>query len=265
MSQPLDIGTLSTVDLVDSAIRQIYGPIFPATGVLHVTSVWRRDPSTHLTIRIGRDAPRCAVDQFALNWARARADAIITTGRILRQEPELGPHLQGPGLLAQGLALWRSEVLGKSLPPISLILTSGRELDFTHTLFSGAGRYVVLTDRQGAWNLESRASDAGVEVVAMDNPTAHDAIELLRSEFGSATISVEAGPSVSRQYYEPPMVIDELLLSIYRGEPLPPGARGLRQVRPEQIEYSFRQPYPAFSALGDDGKAPWEFRRYLRP
>ncbi len=265
MSPDLDIGTLSTADAVSSAIRRLYGPGFHGTGVVHVTSVWRRDPDTQLVIRIGPDAPACAFDQLVLNWTRARADAIITTGRILRQEPELSHQLQGPGSSAQGLARWRTEVLGKTRPPISLLLTSGRDLDFAHPLFSGPGRVVILTDRRGGWNLESRASDAGVEIVALDNPTPRDAIGLLRLEFGCATISVEAGPSVSRQFYEPPTVIDELLLSVYGGEPLPPAARGQRHVTPKQIEAAFRQPYPAYSVVGDDGRSPWDFYRYVRP
>ena len=264
MSQDLEIGSLSTADSISSAICRLYGSGFHGTGVVHVTSVWRKDPETQLVIRIGPDAPSSGVDQFILNWARARADAIITTGRILRQEPELSHHLQGPGSSAEGLTRWRAEVLGKPRPPISLILTSGRDLDFSHPLFSGPSRIVILTDRRGAWNLESRASDAGVELVALDNPTPRDAIGMLRLEFGCATISVEAGPSVSRQYYEPPAIVDELLLSVYRGEPLPPGARGRRHVTQQQIERTFHEPHPAYSAMGEDGRSPWDFHRYVR-
>ena len=264
MSHRIQIDTLTTADDVKQTIRQIYGNHFLGTGVIHVTSVWRRDASTHLTIRMGPEAPVSSFDQFALSLSRARADAIVTTGRILRQEPQLSHSLQGPGASSEGLARWRAEELGKARPPISLVLTTGRDLDFSHPLFQMPSRTILLTDRKGGWNLESRASDAGVEVIPIDHPTPQDAIGLLRSEFGCATISIEAGPSVARQYYESPVMVDELMLSVYCGEPLKPGARGLRQVTPEQIAALFREPAPPFCVADTDGRPSWEIRRYLR-
>ena len=258
----LNFHRMATAEDVDQAIQTLYGTSYLGTGILHVTSVWRKDPDTHLTLRIGPYAPPSPVDFFILNLARARADAILTTGKILRQEPELQHRIQGPEQSADALSRWRAERLGKENPPVSLVLTSGRDLDFHHPLFQGPGRVLVYTDGDGAWEIESRAADVGVEVVAAPTPTPRGALELLRAELGCATISVEAGPSVSRSFYEEPVVIDELMLSIFNGDDLPPQARGGRQVPPSELDRIFVAPAPVYR---DAAEPDWEFHRWVRP
>ena len=263
-SKSLDLEQIQDADGVDAALRDLYGrnsaEVPLGTGVLHVTSVWRKDLDTHLTIRIGPHAPPSPLDFFSLNLTRARADAIVTTGRILRQEPELSHRLQGPA--AAGLEAWRRERLHKTRPPISLVLTSGRGLDFSHPLFQGPGRVLIYTDTEGAWELESRAADVGAEVVADPSPSPRGAVDVLRRQLGCATISIEAGPSVARQYYEPPVQVDELLLSVYTAPDLPPQARGTRQPPAAELERLLQhQAGPYVDAAEPD----WEFHRYLRP
>lgn len=258
----LAVDQLADADAVDRAIETLYGTQYLGTGVLHVTSVWRKDPDTHLSIRIGPESPTSDIDQLALQLARARADAIVTTGRILRLEPDLNHSIQGPGRLPQGLADWRTKRMGKHKPAASLVMTSGRDLPLGHPIFKGPGRVLIYTDSKGAWNVESRAADAGVEVVADDSPTPQKAIDVLRAQLGCATISIEAGPTVSRRLYEPPMKVDELLLSVYRGSNLSPKARGLRHIPPRDLERLMTRVSGPF--VDADQEPHWEFHRYLK-
>lgn len=243
------------------------GPAHWGTGVLHPTSVWRGpagDFEQPMTLRIGDRTPKSEWDLFALCLARARADAIITSGRILRAEPGLRHELLGPGTLPEALAQWRRE-LGKSKPPLSLVLSLSGEIDFEHPLFSGAGRVVVYTGERGAWRLESRAADAGVEVQAAEPPTVRGAIEFARAAFGCATISVEAGPSTTRGLYRKPAIVDEALFSTYLGTDLPTAARGGRQITRATLEQDFYLSSPATVVRqGPSQDGDWRFERFLK-
>ena len=104
-------------------------------GVIHVTAVWRESLKSFITIKINNTSLHSETDFFLLNLTRARADAIITSGKILREEPEVTHDLQGPVGVPEALGSWRVERLGKTSPPLSVVLTSGRELDFAHPLF----------------------------------------------------------------------------------------------------------------------------------
>ncbi|MEM8998176.1 MAG: hypothetical protein AAGF23_25560, partial [Acidobacteriota bacterium] len=223
-----------TADDVDVLVRHLYGPDanLARTGILHPTSVWRGpggDAAQGMTLRIGDQTPTSEWDLFALSLARARADAIVTSGRILRTEATVDHGLAGPGTLPGALAAWRRRS-GRDRPPISLIMTKGGELDLNHPFFRRSGRVVVYTGEAGAWRLDSRAADAGVEVEVDAEPSVRAALRFVRGAFGCATVSVEAGPSITRGLYEDPITVDELLLSTYLGDTLPTAARGGRQV-----------------------------------
>lgn len=256
------VALAEAADVARYSERQ-WGDALSGTGVVHATAVWRRDPETHVTLRVGPEAPAARHDTLALGLLRARADAILTTGRILRAEPEATHALPGPGPLRAALAAWRREILGKVRAPVSLVLTSGRDVDFDHPFFrAGVGRKVVFTSRAGAFALESRAIDFGVEVVAVEEPTPRAALEFLRAAFGAATIAVEAGPSVARGLYEQPLVIDEVMLSIFAGPDPPTRARGARQPPPAELRRLFPRRSRPFRVASEDG--PWEFVRYSR-
>ncbi|MCG8461476.1 MAG: dihydrofolate reductase family protein [Holophagales bacterium] len=258
-SRPLH---LATAEAVEALAVEMYGRAPISTGVVHVTSAWRKDPETHLTLRIVPQTPRSNHDTFALHLARARADAIVTTGRILRQEKDLTHTLGPPGPLARALAEWRRHRLGKSQPPVSLVLTESGDIDLEHPLFAGPGRVMVFTGKRGQWRLESRAADAGVELVAVEDPDPRSAVELLRRELGAATISIEAGPTVARVFYEPPLVVDEVMLSLFSGESVASSVRGIRQPPPEMLRRLFPRRSEPFEVLTPDG--PWTFLRFLR-
>ena len=258
-----DIESLDSAEAVDQCARRLFGRVPRATGLVHTTSVWRKDPSTFLTLRIGPETPESSHDTFVLGLARARADAILTTGRILRQEPDVTHGLPGSPTLADALEAWRRERLGKTRPPISLVLSRSGDIDLTHPLFRGPGRQLTYTSPKGAWKLESRAADAGIDLVIDPEPDPRRAVDMLRAELGTATISIEAGPTVARTFYEPPLMVDELMLSIFDGESIPTRARGLRQLTADRLDALFANRSEGVRVRSDDG--PWEMIRWWRP
>jgi riboflavin biosynthesis pyrimidine reductase len=248
---------LTTAADVDAELRRMYGAdLAAATGVVHVTAVWQAAPDRLVTIAIGPDAPPSAHDFFALQAARARADAIITTGQILRAEPALTHDLQGAA--APGLAAWRRERLGKQQPPLLLVLTSGRDLPVHHPALHATSTPLLFTSHEGA----ARLPDTPIHVLSVATPDIRAAIAHLRA-VGCRTILVEAGPSTASALYRPPVAVDELLLSVFHGA-LPARAQARDFVSPAHVRAHLPHAPQASPALADQPSGPWQFLRFLR-
>ena len=214
---------------VDTRIVALFGASDLARfeGVSHVTAVWEPPSRGALvTLKIGEHTPKSDHDFFVLNLARARADAIVTTGKMLRDEPSTRYDLQGPGTLPESLAEWRRERAGRADPPWLLVLTSGRDLPLEHPALHGAPRPIVYTTREAARDLAPRLRGSRIELVGVDDPSARSAIAHLRDGRGARLVSIEAGPSTSRPLYGDPCAIDELLLSVYAELALDPRVHG---------------------------------------
>jgi len=235
------------------------GALEGATGVLHVCAVWRERPDRYRILRIGPRTPRSETDTFALGMARARAEAVVTTGQILRDERETTHRL--PPAYEQELAAWRREVLHRDRDALSVVLSSGRDLPLEHPLFTHGGRAVVVTTEQAAARIGDAAFARGVEVVGRSAPGPRDVLEFLRGR-GLETIAIEAGASTAAQLYEDPVAIDELLLSVYCGAALPEALRGAAFPDPERVRQLFREPNAPHSTEEPSGR--WTFHRYLR-
>lgn len=273
------LAALATSDAVSAELVRIYGAEPKSTGVVHVTAVWQQADGGLVTLRTGADAPRIAHDALVLGLARARADAILTTAEVLRREFELRHELPGPGELPRGLAHWR-RALGKASPPLLCVMTRSGDVDLGHPAFRLGGRSVIYAGRPAAWTLESRTADAGVELVASDDPSPQDAVSLLRREFGAATVVVEAGPSVARELYRdaegeaesprvsgwlpgPPARVDELLLTVFHGAELETRFRGPRFLARADVEAALGRPVSTRRMRSVDG-GEWELARYVR-
>ncbi len=246
---------------VAAAAARMFDLAGPLRGVLHGTSLWNAGAGMLTTLAINEHSPSCHHDFFALNYLRASADAIITTGKILRCEPQLVHCLAGPGQQSEALADYRRRILGKTTPPVTLVLTSGEGLDLEHPVLHSWTRPLVYTTHDGHWALDSRAADCGVEVIADTEPSLQRAITLLRREFGAATIVIEAGPSTSRQLYEPPAV-DHLLLSLFQGPKLPAQAEGGHFSTFSRLRTQFAQATEGSAISTPDGD--WFFQRFSR-
>ena len=231
-----------------------------APGVLHVTALWAApasEPSEWLTIRIGPDAPPSETDGFSLSLARARCDAIVTTARILREEPDVEHRL------APEITEWRRQVRRLEAPPVSVILTGRPDLDLDHPLVARGARVLVVTTRDAAAALAPRARAAGsrVEVVGRDAPSIRDTVRFLQTEAGLPSVCIEAGPSSSLALYEDPPLVDELVLSLFEGAELPAPARGGAFRSRSGLELDFA---PLHRARVQEPSGPWSFVRLVR-
>jgi riboflavin biosynthesis pyrimidine reductase len=188
-----------------------------AGRVLHVASVWRDGDGTLRVLRIGPKTPKSRHDAFLLALARARAEAIVTTGRILREEPALTHGPLGPPALRAALAAWRRERLVLALDPWLLVLSSGRSLDPAHPAFHAPLRPLLFVPAAAATGLRERFAETDVRVVSVPVPDVRLALDHLR-RLGARRVTLEAGPTTTRALYDEPVRVDELWLATYQGE-----------------------------------------------
>lgn len=261
MRQDDEILGLENGEDVANAAARMFDITAPLRGVVHGTAVWNAGAGLLTTLAINEHSPPCHHDFFALNFLRANADAIITTGKNLRLEPTLEHRLAGPGRQAEALTDYRRRILGKTSPPATLVLTSGEGLDLEHPVLHAWTRPIIYTTHEGHWALESRAADCGVEVIAAAKPSLKRAIYALRRELGAATIVIEAGPSTSRQLYDP-VAVDHLMLSLFRGSKLPKQAEGGHFSTFSRLESCFPQASEGVAVSTPEGS--WFFQRFSR-
>jgi riboflavin biosynthesis pyrimidine reductase len=240
-------------------VEAVFGdPLREPPGVLHVTAVWQAARGELVTLRIGPHAPASATDLFCLGVARARCDALVTTGRILREEPEVRQQLP-PELEA-----WRREQRGLETPPASVVLTGRADLDLAHPLLRTAAHAIVLTGHANAARLAQRAARAGgapVEIVGRDTPGPRDTLRFLQQERDLGSVCIEAGPSSSRGLYEEPICVDELMLSVFQGDSVASAGQGGVFASLRQLERDFVERHRCDV---DEPSGPWSFRRLVR-
>lgn len=248
---------------IEQRIVEIYGSDLRGDGgVIHVTSVWAESGRNLLGLRIVPETPRSETDTFVLNVARARADAIVTTGKVLREEKELTHDFQGTKETVQAFQDWRKERLERPEPPISLVLTSGQDIDFDHPLFRCSTRPMVFTSVEGGELIRDSAAAPGVEVVSRLTPSLRDAITYLRESHRLENIVIESGLSTSRSLYETPVLLDELMLSIFSGSRLPKSVKGKHFSSVPQLGLIF--PLAGSTYQSDEASGRWIFRRFTR-
>jgi riboflavin biosynthesis pyrimidine reductase len=197
-----------------------------------------------------------------LNVARARADAIITTGEVLREEETVTHALQGPGTVPQALADWRKNRLGKHEPPLSVVLTA-RQIDLDHPLFGCGTIPMIFTSREGTCELEPPAASKGIEIVEHDEPSLREVIRYLQELRGAETIVIEAGPSTSKSLYESPAAVNELMLSVYSGRSLPRSVQGKAFYSLQDLGLVFPMACSTFVSENEES-GRWVYRRYIR-
>jgi riboflavin biosynthesis pyrimidine reductase len=244
---------------VEARIADLYqGPLPTDAGVVHVTSAWRAADGGLLSLAIGDATPASRTDAFVLALARARADALVTTGRILRLEPELS-HA---GAAEAELADWRREVMGRERAPIVAVLTSGRDLDLDHSALRGPQPRLIFTTPAAAERLDGVARQRGVELVADPAPSLRGLLRWLAQTRGCRSVVVEAGASTSADLYRTPAVVDELLLSICLAPSIPQAVRG--PALPEEAAIADAGLVLASECERQEESGRWVFRRYCR-
>lgn len=226
-SVPPSVSAAQRVGL-ERAIEALYGrEDFPLhAGVLHVTAlVW--DGRSHWTLKITPEGPHSEYDALALQLARARADVILISGQILRDEPDLSYAGWGPH--AQALDAWRRERMGRDEPPEIWVLSSGRNLPFEHPLWRSSRCKLLLpsTSRRDALREALDTFDIDTLVLpdaASDAPgVLSRVVRLVAPAQTGRTLSLEIGPRTSAEGYDPSRpLVDELLLSRYCSAALAP-------------------------------------------
>ena len=251
---PADVTALGRELLGDDPAR--------AGRVLHVASVWRDAGGVARVLRIGPRAPKSRHDTFLLALARARAEAIVTTGRILREEPALTHGLRGPPELRAALAAWRRERLVLAHDPWLLVLSSGRELDPMHPAFHAPLRPVLFVPSAAAAGLRERFADTDARVVSVPAPNVRFALDHLH-RLGARRITIEAGPTTARELYAEPSRMDELWLATFAGAAPLPDAIG--EPFPEDARLAAVLPDASMPCVRDEPSGAWRFERRRRP
>jgi len=239
---------------VSALLSEIYGQD-PAssTGVIHPAAAARASDGDLHVLRIGPYAPKSPHDFFLLQAVRARADVILTSSANLRAEPDLVHDFVGDS--AHALADYRAQVVLKARPPLVFILTQSGDLPGRHPVWSDASDKHVLAPSQALSRVRSRVP-ADTVVHALDDLNLRVAVALARS-MGHRTLSIEAGPSLSRSCYGADSVVDELCLSICHQRDLAPAALG-GALPPDHVLFAGRSLAGAVFEIED-----WSFARYL--
>lgn len=223
-------------------------------GVTQVSATVRAPDGLLHVIDIGSDAPKSEYDFFALNFARARADAILTSAENIRREPRLSHELAGTA--AASLIALR-QTWKKSAAPLCVILSASGSLPLQHPVWSDGTTKVVLTLPDARERIQLRLGSRA-RVVGLELLTPRTALTWLSER--AKTIDVEAGPTTSSQLYAAPPMVEELLLSRFEGE-LEPTALG-RALPSDDI--LFHGLTCVHETRREEASGPWVFQRWLR-
>ncbi len=225
------------LETIERRLEDLYGSVdwSRQVGVLQVMAIVA---SPRVVIALGPAAPTSGTDRFVLGVARARADLVLTSGAILRAEPDLVHRFSDDPTEDDALQRWRRERLGRDRPPALGVLSRSGQIPGHHPAFRFAQAGFVWTGRSGRARLGGRVGalavidsvgdrSTGVEVgvgvgpvpaTAAGYPAARwpggrwagnlgGAIAYARS-FGAATVLVEAGPTLTRALYSGPRRAD---------------------------------------------------------
>jgi riboflavin biosynthesis pyrimidine reductase len=213
---------------LEARISSLYGDVdwTRARGILHVMAILGQGDAV---VAMGPAAPRSATDRFVLGLARARAELILTTGAILRSEPNLQHRYAEDEETNESFAHWRRSVLGLVGPPALLVLSRSGDFSADHPALRAARVGMVWTSKAGREWLGPIAGRLSVEAGIAEGSGAVSLAETVgallraaRARFDAETVLIEAGPTLSDEFYQlsstgPPRV-DELLLSRFEGE-----------------------------------------------
>jgi len=245
----------------EEAIRALYGDtIVDAPATLQSLALWSDPAGGLFLIAINENSPASETDGFALDLSRARADAIVTSGGILRAEPGLSHAMTEDTPLRQSLSAWRREVLGRTEPATSLVLARRDDIDLHHPLFGGERPAVVYTSSSTGRSLKARAEARGIPVVSDPSPSLQKAVAWLRENEGAKTVSLEIGAALSRPLYEKPeSLVDEVMLSIFLEPNLPEGSKGPPFVDLGRLKE--RLPRATRAVVRAEASGNWSFSR----
>ncbi|MEM1245705.1 MAG: hypothetical protein AAGK22_05010 [Acidobacteriota bacterium] len=241
--------------------RLLGGSLSEVEGVLQTAAVWRRPGSGELVVlKIDDETPKSASDFLLLQLGRARAEAIVTTGKILRDEPDLDfalgfAHPELPASRAH-LEAWRADACGLASEAKLVVLSSGRDLPLHHPALEGRD-VTVLTGALGEERLASASRAFGIEVVAVPASGVLGALAWLAGQ-GTRRVTVEAGPSTSSALYGDSTHVAALSLSTLQQADLPESLQGGAFLTGAEL-HERMQPVREASTV-DEQESRWSFQ-----
>ena len=242
-------------DFDDLAKELFLEPLACPKSVTHVTAVGRDTDGRLRTLLINEHSPKSDLDWFFLHMARARADAIVTTGKILRDEPELRYEIVQPAW-GHALQRWRKERWQLNQPPTLVVLTNSGEFDRDHPALHGWPTPLVFTNDRAA---SRKLAGVGYTVISDDSPSLDRALKHARQHLSCKSLLIETGPSTVNPLYDSES-IDELWLSEFTG-PLAPKTIGPSFLSIEELRSRFKT-HSASEQSDDSGV--WKFHRFTR-
>lgn len=272
-TRPGTSAALKAADLY-SLLEEVYGAVDwrAASGVLQVTAIAAADRAT---IALGPEAPASALDRIVLGFARARAEALVTTGSILRAEPKLVHRYAEDPTRDEQWQAWREATLGWNGAPGLILLSRSGDFPLGHPAIESATSGFVWTSKATRDRLGPRLG--ALEVVVAESTGGESglsgALAFARARHGLSSIAIEAGPSATRGIYEPPatppetgqntgparVAVDELLLSLYDGA-LADAARAAKFASEAEVSAAGLQRVRTYKKKEPSGS--WTFERY---
>jgi riboflavin biosynthesis pyrimidine reductase len=251
----------SLISGIRNRLEGLFGSIdwSAQAGVLHVAAIQRRSA---LTIALGPDAPRSDTDRFCLGFARARADAIVTTGAILRAEPDLVHRYAESDSDDRAWAQWRRVELGREERPRLLVMTETGAISADHPALVATKGW-IWTTQEGRSRIGSPPRGFEYAEGGHRERDMKGVIDFLLGTAGIDCISIEAGPTATAPLYVPAAEtarVDELLLSCFEGE-LSPQAAGPAFV-PAADRMRCLGETPASTRLRTERSGSWSFERW---
>ena len=256
------------VEPVAGRLRRLYGEVDwrQARGVLHVAAI---EAASGRVLIPGPAAPASAIDRFILGLARARSTAIVTTGAILRSEPDLRHDFGATPAEDQALREWRQSELELREEPRLIVLSASGEFPLDHPAIVAATAGTILTTEAGARRLPRRVARLEVSVGPADEAPIAGAIGVARAgASGDCTVAIEAGPHATAPLYATPADdrrasrqerCDELLLSRFEGS-VDPRALGPAFFDDATIDRVLASRVASIRIEDESGS--WRFERY---
>ena len=222
-------------------------------GLLHVCAVASRHDGTLGVMRITPDTPTNLTDQFSLEVARARSDVILTSGSILRSEPDLH-HALG-----EATSRWRRDILHKNNPPQIIFLSRGKSIPLNHPALRQPGA-LVATGEAAPAEFRRELKQRGIRHWPIPGDSPREFVrELLAS--AATTLTLEVGPSTAAQFYSGTVQVSELMLSWCRDFELPEALDAGDFASIEQLHRRFGPPRHQSSV--EDAVRSWQFSRWV--
>ncbi|HAC79556.1 MAG TPA: hypothetical protein DCG06_04615 [Deltaproteobacteria bacterium] len=241
---------------VSERIRHIWrDPLEKPAGLLHVMAVASRINGSLGAMRITPQTPTSGTDQFSLEIARARADIILTSGAILRSEPDLQHGISPPA------TVWRQEVLGKTDPPEIIFISRGQAIPFDHPALQQPGA-TLATGSATTPQFMREVHRLGIRHRKLPGDSPKALVDQLLSA-KMRTITLECGPSTAAEFYQDSIRVDELMLSWCHGFELPDSLNAGAVESPAGLRRHFGSPRSEYAA--DDFGHRWSFSRWVAP